>query len=134
MVKCKMEKLSICSKWNDKTEYVFIASNLENSLAVSSNINHMLTIQPNQSWIFTQNKQKHMSTEELEDEGSQWLYLQEPQTGNSPNVQQQVNKQTVVHNTMESYSAIKKMNNWHTQWHGWVKKKKKDVCWMKETK
>ena len=49
MVKCKMEKLSICSKWNDKTEYVFIASNLENSLAVSSNINHMLTIQPNQS-------------------------------------------------------------------------------------
>lgn len=52
----------------------------------------MLTIQPNQSWIFTQNKQKHMSTEELEDEGSQWLYLQEPQTGNSPNVQQQVNE------------------------------------------
>ena len=92
MVKCKMEKLSICSKWNDKTEYVFIASNLENSLAVSSNINHMLTIQPNQSWIFTQNKQKHMSTEELEDEGSQWLYLQEPQMGNSPNVQQQVNE------------------------------------------
>ena len=33
-----------------------------------------------------------MSTEELEDEGSQWLYLQEPQTGNSPNVQQQVNE------------------------------------------
>lgn len=67
--------LSICSKWNEKTEYVFITSNLENSSVVSSNINHMLTIQPNQSWIFTQNKQKHMSTEELEDEGSQWLYL-----------------------------------------------------------
>lgn len=46
--------LSICPKQKEKREYVFIATNLKNSLTVSS-VKHMFTMQPSQPWIFTPN-------------------------------------------------------------------------------
>lgn len=63
---------------NDKKknpEYISITTNLENNLGVSLNVKRVLTIWPSQSWIFTQKRQKHMSTQGLEHECSQKLYF-----------------------------------------------------------